>query len=1029
MAAVTNLLWSNTDSIPQAIATGDTVTAPGDWTFTQNVSINGNLTVTGSITSGSTLNSVSQDAFLDLGFGYLLNTANQPGGFTLDTRRAAGFVPGNVTGFPSLLTFTYTDAGGSTLLAAGDVVMLTNLAGGAQVNEGYYIIQSVSGAAFPQTVTIYNTSQSGTPWANTSFTFSGAAVPPGNASKINLAVVAVADGTSQFNDADGIPWPVGTVLSAYVTNATLAQFQVNGVYNAIGGTSLQRAYDTGNSIVTDAGVPIAFTLTNGGFSVQGTGNVDVGTTTPIGTFSVIGSSTVQLNSSGGTINLGNLLSNAAINVGTVGSRIITLGQGIGTGPTIILNAIANTTTFEGFGSLAIGSNYSGGESITLGSIAGGALGYQRDVYIGSTSSTSQTNLYAGTGGVNINGLTNISSTTNAINLTSTTGSINLEGNTTGTINLGAAGGTGTISIGTALTARTINIGNTGTGAKTISIGDNTVAASVTTINGGTTGGVNIATAAVATPVNIQTGAADGALNIATNASLGRTIVIGNSIGTTSLSLQSGTNGLNIGTAVTNKAITIGQSANTGNLALIGGTGGITLTTSSTGTILIGSDTSTGNIDIASGVGATSARSVNVATGGTGAKTLTLGSTATTSTSTLQSGTGGIVISSQTTGTIQIGNDTGTGTIFIGSSTGARQIDIGNGATSTATVNIVGSAATGARTINIGIGGTGAKTIVIGSSSVAGTAVGIQAGTTLGVNIATDAVATPVNIATGTTAGTVSVGTGTASQTLNFGTGNAAKTVGVGSTSSSSATTVQAGTGNLTLSTAATTGNINVTNTANGALNLFNDTGTGTVNIVGSTATGARSINIGTGTSGIKTITIGAAGAVFPATSYPLVGSYTYLNQHTIFGSSSVMSSGGIRVFNFSGGVMAPGTVVITLTGTGANGGRPFVTLAAAGTANVKGFTGVIIESLANSTEGNAAAVAGTIAWVNIVSAPLGSQVNNPVYLSLTAGQATMTPPSASGQRVFLIGYLLGSSPDPNGNYPVQLYPQFIADIP
>jgi hypothetical protein len=85
--------------------------------------------------------------------------------------------------------------------------------------------------------------------------------------------------------------------------------------------------------------------------------------------------------------------------------------------------------------------------------------------------------------------------------------------------------------------------------------------------------------------------------------------------------------------------------------------------------------------------------------------------------------------------------------------------------------------------------------------------------------------------------------------------------------------------------------------------------------------------------------------------------------------------------------------------------------------------------LASAAEGNAASVSGTIAHVIVSPAPASNaDVGKPIYLSTVSGQSTLVAPSASGSRVYLIGYLTGTNADANGKYPLQLYPQFIADI-
>lgn len=673
MAAVTNILWLNPDSLPENIVTGDTVTAPGDWTFTENVSILGSLTVTGSITSGSTLNSVSQDAFFDLGFGYLLNTANQPGGFTLDTRLAAGFSPGNVTGFPTLTTFTYTDGGGSTPLAAGDVVMIANLSGGAQANEGYYIVQSVSGP-FPQTVTIYSVSQPGTPWANTAFTFSGPAVPPGNAAKINLAVIVVADGTASFKDADGIPWPVGTVLSAYVVDATLAQFQVDGVYNSIGGTSLQRAYDSGNTISTDGGLPIAFTVSDGNFTVDGTGLVDVSVDTSVTLQSpVIDIGTDAAGSTANTtINIGSASTTGmTLALADNTSSVFTVSQGLNSYIDITTTNAAESLNLGAPGSNATVNINSGTGTLNIGTTAdarnvnvatGGAA---QSLILGSIASTSISTLQAGTGGISI--------TTDG-----TTGNITVTNTSSGLLNLFDDTGTGAVNIvgSGATSVRSVNIATGGTAAKTLTLGS-TASTSATTVQSGT--GLMTFTAGSGYDVN-----AVGAVTIDSSTS-----TIG--VGTDAVNQA-----INVGTAG-NRSITIGHFANTAQLSVDGGsggivistdgtTGGITLTNTSTGILNLFNDAGTGDINIA-GLAATATRTVNIGTGGTGAKTVNIGENTVAGSATNISGgtTGGVNIATSGVATpVNIATGAVAQTINLATGAGPKSLTLGSVNTTSST---------------------------------------------------------------------------------------------------------------------------------------------------------------------------------------------------------------------------------------------------------------------------------------------------------------------------------------------------------
>jgi hypothetical protein len=440
---------------------------------------------------------------------------------------------------------------------------------------------------------------------------------------------------------------------------------------------------------------------------------------------------VSINSTSGTLSMGNAASTQAINVGTNGARIITIGQGVGIGPTIVLNGTTNTTIIEGVGALSVGSAYSGTETVNIASASSGALGFIRTLNIGSTTGASSTNMYSGSGGTNIFGLTAIASTTSTIALTSTSGAITIDGTTTGTIGIGTNGGTGSISIGTAATNRQIIIGNaTNTSVFRIDAGSGGIAISTNAtagvINLGAdngTGTIQIGTGSGTRAIDMGTGAANGTISIGTAAGAGRSIIIGNSTGTSSLSLQAGTGALDIGTAATNKAITIGQTANTSTLSIRSGQGGISISVGST--------------------------AGNIALGGT------------------------------STGQITLGQDAGTGTISIGSSTGARQIDIGNGATSTATVNIVGAGATGARSVNVATGGTAAKTLTMGSTAST-SATTIQTGTgamTFTAGGIYDVNATGVVTIDSSTAG-INIGADTVNQAINIGiNGNRAISIG------------------------------------------------------------------------------------------------------------------------------------------------------------------------------------------------------------------------------------------------------------
>ena len=256
--------------------TTDTLTVTGD------ASVGGDLTVTGDIVSRGAVDLVVQDNFIDLNFGNTTTTV-ESGGLTVQMKRATGFTAGTVTTFvagvasTSNPTFTYTDATGSSLLAAGDVVVITGAAQSG--NDGLFVVSSVSGASFPQTVTIKGIGtvavDGDTPWAQNQFEADTG--DSCSAFKTDLFVQLVADGVN-FPDASGSAFAVGTFLTAYYAGAVESNFTQNGGYSTVEST-LQSAYNGGNSITTASTTDIAFTLTSGDFTASGAGSVSL---TPTG---------------------------------------------------------------------------------------------------------------------------------------------------------------------------------------------------------------------------------------------------------------------------------------------------------------------------------------------------------------------------------------------------------------------------------------------------------------------------------------------------------------------------------------------------------------------------------------------------------------------------------------------------------------------------------------------------------------------------------------------------------------------------
>jgi len=608
-------------------------------------------------------------------------------------------------------------------------------------------------------------------------------------------------------------------------------------------------------------------------------------------------------------------------------------------------------------------------------------------------------------------------------------------NSTGSaIGIGNVSATGAISIGTA-------------GNRLITLG-NATNTSAFTVNAGS-GGVLISTNATAGTISIGTDDGTGLIKIGGGAA-NRSTQIGGTTGISTLSLQSGTGGVSIGTSSAgSRAITLGHATNSGILTLNAGTGGITLsvngtsgpialTSSSTGTIDIANDAGTGTVSIVGG-SATSARTVNIATGGTAAKTLTLGSTTLTSTSTLQAGTGGIVISTSSTtgnitiqntstGLINIGNDSGTGAISIGSSSGARAISIGSstgGSPGTISIGTWSSATSGTgQTINIGqstqagnIIDARSTTINIAAASAGFHAKSVNIGGT--INLGNDTQTGTISIASSTGARQVDVGTGAVAQTLNFGTGAGVKTISLGSTNTTSASTLQSGTGAMTLN----------------AGGIFDVNAVGAVTIDSSTTTisiGSDAVNqaINIGTAGDRIISIGRSDTQ----------QYVELRpgrRAIVLGSGSAGGTHGMGYFmsNRTGSSQTDGVLIAfkeSPTADQVNAQFVLASAASGSAASIRKVNGVLsnFSSVSDGAAGIVSTMAGAFTPVKFVSVPAGSvDIGKPVYLSTTAGQATLTAPSGSGETVFRIGYLSRGVADANGNWFIQYQPQFIADIP
>jgi len=308
-----------------------------------------------------------------------------------------------------------------------------------------------------------------------------------------------------------------------------------------------------------------------------------------------------------------------LNLNNTSTGDILIGGGSGSTGCTVANATGDLTCSGAITSTATSGNqgYWNRTATTLSpATAGDAITTSGNISTSGTGTITSAGLLTAS-----NGLTQ---TTGALNLTATSGALTLSG-------LGAS------SINTGINALTISSSNfniTATGINSTAIGATTASTGkFTTLT--STGATDLANA--------------GASNVTIATTGTGTVAIGNATGTFALTSSGGLN-VTTGGALTGVASidTIATSATaltfagTGTLSSGAGTA-LTIDSGTTGNLLIGTDAS--------------AETINIGTGAA-VKTVTLGSTNTTSTTNIQSGTGGILMTAGVTGSssnVRIGN--------------------------------------------------------------------------------------------------------------------------------------------------------------------------------------------------------------------------------------------------------------------------------------------------------------------------------------------------------------------------------------
>lgn len=297
MATYKGIGFDNTNAKFRTATSADTIQFAGEidaptLTISGDGTIGGNLTVTGDLISRGAVNLVIQDSFIDQGVGNTGTTATA-GGSTISLNRAAAFTTETAQNFVAGVASTSNPTvqmSASSSFAAGDVMVIT----GSTSNDGLYVVSSVA----TDTVTIKGIGtvavNASTPWAQNQFVAKTG--DSASAYKVDLKVLAVADGTTAFKDSGGTAYSKGAYIEAYHAAATESDFSANAGYTLVGAssTTLQDAYTGGATITTSGSTDIAFTLTSGGFTANGAQAVAFGNSTELSSFSAYSSAGMTL---------------------------------------------------------------------------------------------------------------------------------------------------------------------------------------------------------------------------------------------------------------------------------------------------------------------------------------------------------------------------------------------------------------------------------------------------------------------------------------------------------------------------------------------------------------------------------------------------------------------------------------------------------------------------------------------------------------------------------------------------------------
>lgn len=428
--------------------------------------------------------------------------------------------------------------------------------------------------------------------------------------------VAITIGTDASNDAVSI----GTAGTRTLTLGSVTSTSSTVIHSGTGalniGTSIAKTITIGN---TTGATAVVVNSGTGGIALVSTGSGDI-TAASADTLLLDSAGVLELNSSAGVISIGNDSVSQNINIGTAGTRAITIGS---TAAAVTLTSGGSGVTIDGITT----SVYAIGPSTTTGTITIGGTAQTGNIVLGSSSGISTVKIAAGAGastvtiaegtaGANtvsiLNGNIAALGTVNILSGTGAAGAagsvLSMAANTrVATIGLGnvapSAARTTTVIGGNSAQNDTLNIMSgapsantsvvsilngaaTGTATQTLNIlsgASNSTAMNLNILNGNVAAGTvtfNIANSATTsvTTANWFTGAAAHVLNVGST-SMGNITFTQASGSTFSIKGSAGT--VNLAADAAANVVTLGSLTGAAELKLQSGTGGLSLATGAT----------------------------------------------------------------------------------------------------------------------------------------------------------------------------------------------------------------------------------------------------------------------------------------------------------------------------------------------------------------------------------------------------------------------------------------------------------------